>query len=280
VIDDTGGLDPTVERLSELEDVEIVTPPFNLGHQRAIVFGLRKVASRMAPDDIVVTLDSDGEDRPEDLPRLLSALENSPEVTRTVVLAKRTKRREPFVFKVLYFFFRILFKTLTGLVIRTGNFAAYRAWLAQNIIYHPHFDVSYSSSLLALNLRVVFVPCERGVRYAGQSRMGYLRLIMHGLRMLMPFLDRIAIRSLIGFSVLLGLGVMLSAVVVAIRVLTDLAIPGWATYTLLLMVVLSVIALGNFVILFTVFSQSQGVSLAGLDRRPERSKAETFDRDA
>ncbi len=45
VIDDSGGVDPEMAGLSELNDTRVVTPPFNLGHQRALVYGLRSVAS-------------------------------------------------------------------------------------------------------------------------------------------------------------------------------------------------------------------------------------------
>jgi hypothetical protein len=269
VVDDTAGQDPAMSRLQALADVTVVTPPFNLGHQRALVFGLRRLSGQIQPDDLVVTMDSDGEDQPQDIPRLLEPLLTAaPSAVRpqTVVLARRTRRREALFFKVLYFFFKLLFRGLTGLVIRTGNFAAYRGSVPREVLFHPHFDACYSSSLLSLNLPIVYVPCERGRRYAGRSQMSQMRLFMHGIRMLMPFLDRIAIRSLFGFSFIFIVGILLALVVVGVRLFTELAIPGWATYTLLLILTLSFVALGNFVILFTLFSQSQSVALASLDR--------------
>jgi hypothetical protein len=90
-------------------------------------------------------------------------------------------------------------------------------------------------------------------------------LIMHGVRMLMPFLDQIAIRALIGFAVMFALGIVLSVVVVGVKVFTTLAIPGWATYCILLLLVFSFVALGNFLVLFAIFSQSQGIALSYLD---------------
>jgi len=96
--------------------------------------------------------------------------------------------------------------------------------------------------------------------------MSYLKLFMHGIRMLMPFLDRIAIRALVGFSVIFALGVVLAVAIVGVRAFTTIAIPGWATYSLLLTLLLSFVALGNFVILFALFSQSQGISMSSLDR--------------
>lgn len=265
VVDDTGGRDPQVDRIRSLPDVRVVEAPFNLGHQRAIVYGLRSVASGIGDDDIVVTLDADGEDRPDDLPRLLEPLADASGSGR-VVVARRTRRRTSLSFKAMYLVFRVLFRMLTGTSVRSGNYAAYHGWLAKRMLLHPHFDLCYSSSLLTLNREIEFVPCERGERYAGRSKMGFSRLFLHGLRMMMPFADRIAMRALILFTVTFTLGVLLSLGVLGVRVLTDAAIPGWATSTILAMLLLSFVALGNFITLFTVFSQSMGISLSDIDR--------------
>jgi hypothetical protein len=267
VVDDTAGFDPEIRRLEHLDDVTVLEAPFNLGHQRAIVFGLRSIEGAIDPSDLVVTLDADGEDRPEDLPRLLAPLLEAPDDLRRVTAARRTKRRTTLWFKVAYFFFQILFRLLTGTTVRTGNFAAYRGWLVRRMLRHPHFDLSYSSALLSLGVPITMVPCERGQRYAGRSKMGFARLFMHGLRMMMPFTDRMAIRALLVFSLALALGVLGGIGIVVVRLFTDLAVPGWATYTLLGVVILSLVALGNFITLFAVFSQSHGISLADLEDR-------------
>ncbi|MBK7861331.1 MAG: glycosyltransferase [Archangiaceae bacterium] len=267
VIDDTGGADAEVKQLSALTDTRVLTPPFNLGHQRALVFGLRSLASELRDDDYVITLDSDGEDRPEDIPRLLAPLREHPDDTRLACLAWRTKRRETPLFKAMYAVFKLVFGLLTGVSIRTGNFAAYRGWLAKHVLFHPHFDNCYSSSLISLNVKVQQVPCERGTRYAGQSRMSFLKLVTHGLRMMMPFTDRIAVRALIGF--LVGFASS-AAAVLALVVLPRLGLgpfPDWAMYLSVLTLVLSAMSLGNFVVLFTVFSHAQGQSFRGLEQR-------------
>jgi polyisoprenyl-phosphate glycosyltransferase len=265
VIDDTAGQDPEIPALEGLGDVIVLRPPFNLGHQRGLVYALRKMRSRFADDDAVVTMDADGEDRPEDLPRLLAALEEGETPEGQVVLALRTKRHEPLPFKVLYRGFKLLFRSLTGATVRTGNYAVMPGGLAKRALLHPTFDLAYSSAILALDLPVTYVPCERGRRYEGESKMTYGKLAMHGLRMLMPFTDRIAIRALAAF-VLFGLvGVVLAAVVVFLKYFTNSSIPGWTSYIALGSLIVSLIALGNFVSLFVLFSQTRAVSLANIE---------------
>ena len=264
-IDDSAGLDPRMNELTPSAHTEVVHVPFSLGHQRALVFGLRTIASRVADHDLVVTLDADGEDQPQDLPRLLAPLLADASAVRRVVVAARTRRRETPTFRLMYLVFKWAFRLATGTTIRSGNYAAYRGWFARNLLFHPFFDLCYSSSLVAFNLKLERVPCERGVRYAGQSKMTFQKLVTHGLRMMMPFTDRIAIRGLLFFSVLLVAGLGLGAWVVGIRIFTNLAIPGWATYTLLLAMVLSGVALACVLMLFALFVQTQSLSMSRLD---------------
>jgi len=245
LVDDTAGNDPEISSLADLGDVSVVAPPFNLGHQRALVYGLRVTVADMYDHDLVVTMDADGEDKPEDLPRLLAPLIDSPGQHNMLCVARRTERQESLKFQVMYFFFRIMFRTLTGVTVRSGNYAAYRGWLARRMLLHPSFDICYSSTLVSLDMLVTPVPCARGHRYAGQSRMNVFRLFMHGIRMLVPFTDRIAVRALSAFAAMFGIGVLLSLIVVAIRLFTNSAIPGWATATLLGVLTLSFIALGT-----------------------------------
>jgi glycosyltransferase involved in cell wall biosynthesis len=264
VIDDTAGQDPEIEELHDFDDVMVLQPPFNLGHQRALVYALRKTLPQVADEDAVVTLDADGEDRPEDLPRLLEPLRAAGN-DHKVALALRTKRRESLRFKSMYLLFRVLFRVLTGTTVRSGNFAAMPGSVAKRALLHPTFDLSYSSALLALDIPIQYVPCERGERYEGRSKMTFGRLAMHGLRMLMPFTDRIAIRALGVFVASLILGVLLALAVVSIKLFTDSAIPGWASFGVLGAMIVSLIALGNFVSLFVLFSQSRAVSLASIE---------------
>lgn len=270
VIDDTAGQDEQVETLRDCPDVLILQPPFNLGHQRAIVYALRKILPQVGDDDAVVTLDADGEDQPEDLPRLLERIEGEPHLRQRVALALRTRRRESLSFKVMYLLFRILFRSLTGETVRSGNFGAMPGSLAKRMMIHPSFDLAYSSAILAFDVPIEYVPCERGERYEGRSKMTFGRLAMHGLRMLMPFTDRIAIRALGVFVASLVLGAVLALVVAGIKIFGDSAVPGWASFTILGALIVSLVALGNFVSLFVLFSQSRAVSLANVEEISEK----------
>ncbi|MGI8807664.1 MAG: glycosyltransferase [Acidimicrobiales bacterium] len=264
VADDSAGADPAIDDLRADPEIRVITPPFNLGHQRCIVHALRVLVRDVRTDDLIVTMDADGQDRPEDLAALLAPLREPGSRTR-LVLAKRTSRQESRAFRLSYVLFKLAFRVLTGTTLATGNFAAFSMSWARTALLHPYFDLAYSSTLVTFT-EAVLVPSPRGSRYEGRSRMTSSRLVMHGIRLFMPFLDRVAVRSLLAFAVTLVAGIAAAMVIVGVRLFTDLAIPGWATYTLLLVLLITFVSLGNFVVLFAVFSQSQGISFSSLER--------------
>ena len=55
----------------------------------------------------------------------------------------------------------------------------------------------------------------------------------------------------------------------AIKLFSDSAVPGWASFTALGALIVSLVALGNFVSLFVLFSQTRAVSLASIEELSE-----------
>ena len=75
---------------SRIAAINIVHLALNLGHQRAIAAGLVTLSARKDLDGVIV-MDSDGEDRPEEIPLLLAAARAAP---GHVILAHRAKRSD------------------------------------------------------------------------------------------------------------------------------------------------------------------------------------------
>jgi polyisoprenyl-phosphate glycosyltransferase len=250
VVDDSAGSDREVDQLRDLDDVAVLTPPFNLGHQRAIVFGLRRIADDVGGDDIVVTMDSDGEDQPSDVPRLVAAMTDR----TALVVAERTERSESLSFRLMYVCFRSLFRLLTGTAMRSGNFAAQRGHSLVTTIGHPSFDLCYSSTLLTLRRPMVKVPCARGTRFAGRSRMNKHTLIAHGIRMMLPFSERIAVRMLVAAG-LSFLALVTTIVLVLAGALGDS--PGAGVLSIVIAIAaVMVVTLVSFVVLFAGYAQA------------------------
>src|SRR5512134_2913444 len=107
-VDDGSYLPPGPELsdlpLSAIAAVEVVHLRRNVGHQRAIAIGLA-YAEAHCPCDAVVIMDADGEDRPEDVGRLLAVLAD--QTPPSVVFAERTRRSEGLSFTLLYGLYRL-----------------------------------------------------------------------------------------------------------------------------------------------------------------------------
>ena len=103
IVDDASTLNapeiwPSVEPAS-FDSFEIARLACNLGHQRAIAVGLVIAKDELEHCSGVVVMDGDGEDLPSDIPRLLAAGVANP---GAVVCARRARRSEPLMFRLLY----------------------------------------------------------------------------------------------------------------------------------------------------------------------------------
>lgn len=210
---------------TDVTEVSVLRLAVNLGHQRAIAVGLSSLARR---DDIdmVVVMDGDGEDRPEDIAALRTANRRMP---GHAVLARRSKRSERGVFRVGYVLYKWLFRALTGQTINFGNFSLLPMPIVRRLVYMPELWNNLPAALIRSRVRYTSVPLARGVRYAGQSKMNLASLIVHGLSAMSVYTDVIFVRIILLAGFVSGLAMLGMMGVVAVRLLTDLGIPGWAS---------------------------------------------------
>ena len=228
----------------------------NLGHQRAITIGLTHLFSASV-HDVVVVMDGDGEDQPEDVPQLLARCREH--AGTHVVFAARSKRTEGFIFRCGYAAYRALHRLLVGRRVEVGNFSAVpRAALARIVSVSESWN-HYAAAVHHARIPVDSIPIARGCRLAGQSRMNFVSLVVHGLSAISVYSDVVGVRILMLIAMLMGLcggGIL---VIIAIRLYTALAIPGWATMAsgILLVNLLNLAVLGSVLTLFTLRSRNE-----------------------
>jgi|GEM_PF-52133 len=218
-----------------LQKIEILRLQRNLGHQRALAVGLSFVSAHL-PCSAVVVLDADGEDAPSDVPRLLAALDQHDH--KVVVFAERTKRSESLTFRFFYTLYRIVHLLLTGIPVRIGNFSAVPAAMLKRIVVVSELWNHYAASVVKSRLPLVTVPTERASRLAGHSKMNLVSLVIHGLSAISVFSERTGVRLIIAGACLSLLTLAGLGTIIAIRLTTDWATPGWATYTIGLLLLL------------------------------------------
>ena len=103
----------------------------NVGHQRAIAIGLGYVSEFINPEQRVVVMDSDGEDVPSTIPKLLEQLQQD---NVDVVVAQRKSRVETLRFKAFYAVYKRFFQWMTGRSISFGNFIALKPTAVKRLV--------------------------------------------------------------------------------------------------------------------------------------------------
>jgi len=206
----------------------------NVGHQRAIAIGLGYVSEHLKPGQRVVVMDSDGEDMPSTIPELLNQLDDE---QVDVVVAQRKSRIETFHFKAFYVVYKAFFGLMTGRSISFGNFMALKAHTVTRLVAMQELSIHVAGAVLASKLRMRGCRLDRGARYAGQSKMNFVGLALHGFKGLMVFAEDVLVRvgiacALIACSAVIG---VLAAIVLKLIGFTT---PGWFSVALGILVLM------------------------------------------
>ncbi|HEU4470627.1 MAG TPA: glycosyltransferase [Flavisolibacter sp.] len=218
----------------------------NIGHQKAIAIGLAYTQSKMDFDHIVIA-DCDGEDRPEDILRLLDAARE----TDKIIVAKRVSRQEGRSFRLFYLIYKFMFLVLTGKRISFGNFMLLPRKEADRIVHYSEIWNHLAGTIIKSRIPFSSINTHRGRRYEGSSKMNFSALLLHGLGAIGVFIEIIASRLLIFSLVMIGFSLLAILVITYIRLFTSQAIPGWATAGVSSMLI---VLLQSFLLsLFTIF---------------------------
>jgi hypothetical protein len=241
VLVDDGSLEPRpsgfLAGVAGFSRIEIVTLNRNLGNQRAQAVGLSHIFETKQAEGVII-MDSDGEDRPSDALQLIEAFEV--QKAPRIVFAARTKRSEAFVFRAFYHVYRVLHSVLTGYRIRFGNFSVVPRALLGRLVVDPNLWLHFAATVVSSRIPYTSVPTQRGRRLHGHSKLNLTSLVIHGIAAISCYNEIVGVR-LVFCS--LGLGAVLTALiiaVIAIRLATPWAIPGWASFVVGLLLVLLV----------------------------------------
>lgn len=232
----------------------------NVGHQRAIAIGLGYADEKLLPHQKVVVMDSDGEDLPSTIPALLAQLDN-PSID--VVVAQRKSRVETLKFKAFYQVYKRFFSMMTGRPISFGNFMALKPAAVRRLVAMQELPIHVAAAVLASKLRTGICPLDRGPRYAGQSKMNFVGLALHGFKALMVFAEDVLVRVGIFSAGLAVLSVGGSAFAILLK-LFGYSTPGWFSIALgvLLLIFLQTGALALMTLMLTGVMRSGSVVTA------------------
>ena len=121
---------------------------------------------------------------------------------------------------------------LTGRTIRFGNFSILPWTHLDSLVAYPELWNHYAATLLKSRLPYASIRCNRGTRIAGRSRMDFTSLVVHGMSALFADQEVVGTRLLMATIGLTTILLSMIGLVIGVKLFTTLAIPGWATFTL------------------------------------------------
>jgi glycosyltransferase involved in cell wall biosynthesis len=181
---DDGSTDRTREMLVDASHddprIRAIFLSRNFGHQAAITAGLDHVTG-----DLIVAMDGDLQDMPEDIPRFIEAQQQGYDV----VYAVRTLRKEGLLLRACYFvFYRVMTRfSRVKVPPDAGDFALITRRVLEAMKSAPERN-RYLRGLRAwAGFRQVAFPVERAERAGGRSKYSYRALIKLALDGLFAF---------------------------------------------------------------------------------------------
>ncbi|MDJ1175392.1 glycosyltransferase [Roseofilum capinflatum] len=214
------------EELGYIYNIYLLELRRNMGHQRAIALGLAYVEENL-PCQAVLIMDGDGEDDPKDIASLIEKYQQ--EEHKKIIFAHRRKRSEQQSFKFFYGIYKLLYRILTGQRIQFGNFSIVPRKILSRLVVVSEIWNHYASGVLKSRIPYAEIYTTRGHRLAGKPQMNLVSLVTHGLSSISVYAEVVGTRLLISTSAITLFSMIAIAIIVFMRLATNLAIPGWAS---------------------------------------------------
>ena len=239
-----------VDEMSVIKAINIIHLSCNLGSQRGIATGLAYVANKITCDAIIV-MDSDGEDRPEDILNLLNNHDSSPD---KIIVAERSKRSETLLFRLMYKIYKMMFRYLTGNKISFGNFCLIPYSQISKLVSRSELWINLPATIIRSRLLIDKVPAIRGKRLMGKSSMNFPALIIHGLSAISVYSDVALVRILLSCLLIIVITITGMSFTFGTPLENILNIPEWLYDIGLLIIFISIQS--SIIAVFAIFQIS------------------------
>ena len=267
VINDGSNLPYEKKLNSNLLKTTLVNLVKNYGNQKAISIGLKYIHEKYDAKefDYVIVMDSDGEDKPEDIFKLIEECKKR----ETIIFAKRKNRNENYFFKFMYSIYKISFKLLTKEKIDFGNFSCIPSMHIKKLIDLDDIDLHYAASVVKSKLNYEKLLCDKGPRYFGNTKLKLNKHLLHGLVSLSLFSEIIAVNIFFTSIVCMFVLTVMAFTIFIMKIFLNIALLGWTSIILI-----------SFFILFIIFFLLSMFSLIILLNKNNYSKSnKTFNKE-
>tara|TARA_Y100000741_G_scaffold301265_1_gene242713 strand:- start:500 stop:1441 length:942 start_codon:yes stop_codon:yes gene_type:complete len=228
----------------DMQGVHYIKLKSNQGNQKAIFVGMNYLQDLNADFDYLIVMDSDGEDRPQDVPKLIEQSKNLN--NDSIIFASRLKRNEGLVYKFFYFFYKLIFKLLTGQKLNFGNFSCIPKKFLKNILDLQTISIHYSASVLKSKILHSTISFDKGKRYDGITQTNLTNIIIHALKSLSIYYEEILVKFLVFSAIGSVLGILSMIFIFFNKFFSSFVLIGWSSNMILGLSIITIMFMSMF----------------------------------
>lgn len=201
----------------------------NFGQQSAIAAGLS-----LTSKELIVLMDSDLQDRPEDIPVLIDAL--LADEKATMAIAQWEERKDSRLKLAVSRLFQRVSNSITEIhtMPRLGIFRVMKKSVVEELRNFPEKTATTVSLLYYIGSRYVAVPLKRDARFAGKSGYNLSKMLALTFARIFSF-SMFPIRIVTYLGALLCVGSMMAALALIIYKLVGNVVAGWTSMMVLML---------------------------------------------
>ena len=185
IINDASTIEPklNLKNIKRLRKIHIATLKKNLGSQKSICVGL-KYLKKKKTKAIITIIDSDGEDNPKKIKKLINLAKKNP---NSIITANRLKRTENIFFKFLYKLHLLITFLLTGKYIDFGNYCSFNSSNLKKLLSNANLWLACSAGITKNCSSLKSYYIGRKKRYFDSSKAKFSFLFEHSLNIISVF---------------------------------------------------------------------------------------------
>ena len=233
ILVDDGSRDHSWQKMLEVrqenEHVRAVRLSRNFGQQSAIAAGLS-----LTGKELIVLMDSDLQDRPEDIPVLIDALLADKQAT--MAIAQWEERKDSKMKLAVSRLFQRVSNRITEIhtMPRLGIFRVMKKSVVDELKKFPEKTATTVSLLYYIGSKYVAVPLKRDARFAGKSGYNLRKMLALTFARIFSF-SMFPIRIVTYLGALLCIGSMIAALALVIYKLVGNVVAGWTSMMVLML---------------------------------------------
>jgi hypothetical protein len=162
-------------------------------------------------------------------------------------------------------------------VITFGNFSLVPQRRLQNLVRVSEIWNNYPGGIIRSRIPYDSIPTDRATRLAGESKMNFVSLVLHGLSTISVLVDTTAVRILIFSIFMSGLAVAFIIVILFLKLIGN-ATPGWASTlgSTLIILMLQSFLISLFLVFMVLQYRSQQHFIPAIHYRDFVEKVDTI----